>query len=892
MATYYIDWEGGDDSKDGTSFANRKKTPVSLQGTSMTGGDEVRYAGKPRQLVDSSAKIWNWMGAQGYSSPQLNTITYSTTTGNTNIYFPGHGLQTGETISIDRNNNFSNPQDNLNGIWEVTRVDADNFKLNDYTGPSGQNGTSGSGGYWRSMKTSVIQLSSELTQEIASNGQRSGPWTASTNVTCTLETSTGTWSDHFPSQSCVYSDKIEIADGFGTGKAAYWPIGSSLNLSGYQQISYLIRQTSGTRTTAGTGSTTTPSNSLRLCTDTGGDTSVHTIPLITGQDTDKSWRDFTHDFGTNLNSGIQSIALYVDVDNGAQTFNFDNIIACKAKSAANSLTLNSIVGLGTQPNCPQYYKIGSIRKKNIRLLLNDRYYTRYPYGYYSPGGVSWEGAVGVARTSHPGTTVNLYKIEPSQMWEDCKILPCASSWGSFSPDHFYLSSKSGISTTNRIKFTGGWDTSNSMASQHTGGFSALNGQNSYGYMLKWSSCNYAEYENFIGCSAMNPIQWSSCSYSKFMNIGATGSGYYGIQMSSCSYIMGGAYMWSMLGQYAFYMNSCSNWDNYKDQNVGMTTFFSGPSMGSAYYWSSNSNNTITKMRGINNATGNCLYIESCNNTRFEEVTIEALKGGTYPVAFRIGNSSGCTVGILTVKNSYYGTQFQNSPDIVVDKFDFLEEDYTRANGSNGYQQNQYPTYNQSNAVAKYLGGTWSRMPYLYGSDVYTNNIVFEATNDPNFQQSNRLLCKNFDGNTSGEFKNYYRYGNVLPDTSTRHTASGFSWKIDISSSNATEGVPVEWELGKIICNANAQVTASIWVYRDGTGVNGGIRVKANALGGITSQVTANITDTTVNSWVQCSMNFTPNEAGTVSIYAIGYYSTTGGNTSHNVWLDDFTVTQA
>ena len=891
MATYYIDWEGGDDSKDGTSFANRKKTPYSLdQAVSMTGGDEIRYAGKPRQLVDSSAKIWNWMGHQGYSSPQLNTITYSTTTGNTNCYFQGHGLQTGETISIDRNNNFSNHWETVNGIWEVTRVDADNFKLNDYTGPSGA--TTGSGGYWRSMKTSVIQLSSELTQEIGCNGQRTGPWTASTNVTCTLETSTGTWTDHFPAQSCAYSDKIEIADGFGTGKAAYWPIGSSLNLSGYQQISYLIRQTSGTRTTTGTGSTTTPNLSLRLCTDTAGATSVHTIPLITGADTDKSWRDFTHDFGTNLNSGIQSIALYVDSDNGAQTLNFDNIIACKAKSAANSLTLNSIVGLGTQPNCPQYYKIGSIRKKNIRLLLNDRYYTRYPYGYYSPGGVSWEGAVGVARTTHPGTTVNVYKIEPSQVWEDCHILPCQSTWGNFSPDHFYVSSQSGISTTNRIKFSGGWDTSNSMASQHTGGFSALNGHNSYGYLLRWSSCSYAEFENFIGMSAMNPIQFSSCNYSQFKNIGVTGAGYYGIQMNSCSYMMGGVYMWTMLGQYAMYMSSCSHWDNYKDQNVGVTTFFAGPAMGSAYYWSSNSNNTYTKMRGINNATGNCIQMESCNNNRLEEITVEALKGGTYPVAIRINNSSGCTVGIMTVKNTYYGTQFQNSPDIVVDKFDFLEEDYTRANGSNGYQMNQYPTYNQSNAVAKYLGGTWCKMPYLYGSDVYTNNVVFLATSDPNFQQSNRLLCKNFDGNNSGEFKNYYRYGNVLPDTSTRHTASGYSWKIDISSSTATEGVPVEWELGKIICNANAQVTASIWVYRDGVGVNGGIRVKASALGGITSQVTANITDTTINSWVQCSMNFTPNEAGTVSIYAIGYCSPTGGNVSHNVWLDDFTVTQA
>ena len=62
MATYYIDWEGGDDSKDGTSFANRKRTQHGFQGVSVTGGDEIRFAGKPRQLLDSNARIWNWMG--------------------------------------------------------------------------------------------------------------------------------------------------------------------------------------------------------------------------------------------------------------------------------------------------------------------------------------------------------------------------------------------------------------------------------------------------------------------------------------------------------------------------------------------------------------------------------------------------------------------------------------------------------------------------------------------------------------------------------------------------------------------------------------------------------------------------------------------------------------
>ena len=101
--------------------------------------------------------------------------------------------------------------------------------------------------------------------------------------------------------------------------------------------------------------------------------------------------------------------------------------------------------------------------------------------------------------------------------------------------------------------------------------------------------------------------------------------------------------------------------------------------------------------------------------------------------------------------------------------------------------------------------------------------------------------------------------------------------------------PLEWLLTKLVVNANAAVTAKIWVYRDGTGVNGGIRIKSGTIGGVTSQVDAVITDTTINSWVECSLTFTPTESGAVDIYAMGYYVT---NNSNNVYLDDFSASQA
>ena len=891
MATYYIDWDGGNDSNDGTTFANRKKTQYGFQqaGISVTGGDEIRFAGKPRQLLDSSAKIWNWFGWRPYNYNGIGTIAYSSTLGQTTITWTNHGCETGETVGIDQNTNLSDFWDRINGMWEVTVVDANTLKLNDYTAPASANGTTGSGGNIRKMKALVVQLSSEKTQELASNGQRASSWTASANVTCSLQTTTGTWDSNVPMQSCAYSDKIEIADGFGTGKAAYWQTGS-LNLSGYQQVSYLVRQTAGNRTSQGTGSISSPSLSLRLCTDSSGDTSVHTIPVVTGADTSQTWRDFTKDFGTNLNSSINSIALYVDSDNGAQTFNFDNIIACKAKSSADSLTLNSVVGLGTQPNCPQYYKIGSIYKKNIRLLVNDRNQSRYPYSYYSPGGVTWDGGVGIARTANTHQVVNMYKIEPTQIVEDMGIEPVSGSWSSYNPNWFYMNGKSGISTTSRLKISGGWDASNNMSTQHAGGYSAINAHTSYGYFMEFSSCNYTEFSNFMACSALRNINFSSCSYSSFHNIGAPATYYYGVMLTSCHNAMGGCNLWSSMGQYSIYFGSNNNWNNYKEQNVGMTTIQATSAYGTCIYMSSCNNTDIDHIVTKHPAQSYGIQINSSNGNRYEYLDLgDQPQGGSSQAGIYMNESSGNTIGICTVKNQYYATYFNNSPNVVIDRLDCLKEDWEKSNGSNGYQNNSYySTYNFSNAECKILGGTWDVRPYLYGSNVYTDNVIFNYTNNPQYQQNNWLFCKNHDG-VAGEYKNFYRYGTVNPDTSTRHTASGFSWKIDIDSSTPISSSPMEWELTKVICNANAQVTASIWVYRDGTGVNGGLRVKASAIEGVSSKIDAVINDTTINSWVQCSLTFTPTASGTVTIYAMGYYI---DNASHNVWLDDFTVTQA
>lgn len=148
-------------------------------------------------------------------------------------------------------------------------------------------------------------------------------WTASANVTATASTARKEGS---------YSASLAIAAGFTTGKAAYKALGASTDFSTYQQLSFWIQNNAAIAS----------GNVLRicLCSDTTGDTIVDSfyIPAIpsTGQ-----WVAFTIDKAAALGGAIQSVALYADSDPGTITLLIDDIIACKASSSADSLSLTS-----------------------------------------------------------------------------------------------------------------------------------------------------------------------------------------------------------------------------------------------------------------------------------------------------------------------------------------------------------------------------------------------------------------------------------------------------------------------------------------------------------------------------------------------------------------------
>ncbi len=149
-------------------------------------------------------------------------------------------------------------------------------------------------------------------------------WIVSPNVTTARSTSTNI----YRFGTGVYY--ISALTAFTTGKAAYYTLPASLDLSNYQELSFWMRPGG-----------TIQSGVLRicLCSDATGDTIVDTFlfPYSTGTHP----RAFTlpKDGGGNLGSNINSIAVYYDIDPGALIIYLNNILATKT----NDLNLTCLI---------------------------------------------------------------------------------------------------------------------------------------------------------------------------------------------------------------------------------------------------------------------------------------------------------------------------------------------------------------------------------------------------------------------------------------------------------------------------------------------------------------------------------------------------------------------
>jgi hypothetical protein len=159
MATYYVDFENGNDANNGLSFANRRKTYPA--GTTLYGGDSVRIMASPAPTLVGS----------GYISPIRNTLRggdgyvgtfYASTTVNQSYFISQSAIVDGDIINIWQNyNNIG-----LNGTWRITKI-GNNCYLDGYTAPL--NTSYSNAGYFYKYTPSTIYLDTAVTTKYCIN---------------------------------------------------------------------------------------------------------------------------------------------------------------------------------------------------------------------------------------------------------------------------------------------------------------------------------------------------------------------------------------------------------------------------------------------------------------------------------------------------------------------------------------------------------------------------------------------------------------------------------------------------------------------------------------------------------------------------------------------------
>ena len=364
-------------------------------------GDTIRIMGSPAPTSLGQNGVWTSQALQA-----TKNIISSTNATPIAITCTAHGYSTGDTVVVTGHSGNTN----ANRTWEITNTGANTFTLDNSVG----NGEGGANGTVRLRNNSRVKLTSAVTQSIASTGARSATWTPSANVTTEFfgTTKEGT--------SC---DRINIASGFTTGLAAYYTLPSTLDLSGYQQVSFWIQQYFGAIGAAG-------AVRLCLCSDTVGTTIVNSINIPNLGATTR-WMPVTVDLATNLGSSIRSIAFYVNTDNSLHEFLLSNIIACKASSAADSLTLTSLIGKNTTGET--FWGIQSINGTRVMLDADTN---------ANPASTTVRGYYGTSET------VTTYKRET------IKLGPSASS------STTVQSFQENGTANNQISYIGGWDRTN------------------------------------------------------------------------------------------------------------------------------------------------------------------------------------------------------------------------------------------------------------------------------------------------------------------------------------------------------------------------------------------------------------------------------------------------
>jgi len=636
----------------------------------------------------------------------------------------------------------------------------------------------------------TVTLASALTVGLYTTG---AAWTAVANVTTTA--------NQAGKLGATSASNVAIAAAFTTGKVAHFPLAAAQNLSTYQQLSFWIK--SSIAVAAGV---------LRMdtCSDTTGNTVVDSInlPALAAN----VWQCVTLDKAANMGATINAIRLHAISDPGTVTLTIDDVVACKAASAANSLSLNSLIS----SDGAVFYAVKSIDNAGTTVRLD------------TGGAASAQTAVGVwsgATGSLPLSILNPINIRVA--------------------DTFNVSGAAG----NPITISGGWD---SVAMTTQSGYSILDSQRSGTTALTLTA-------DFI---TLDRIGVARATTAINLN-GATKKGYTfnNMFMSNC------AALWTMpsramtfsvvnitnsIGGLSIPASANYNTDNaaYSLSSVKLIGNTSGdgitvpPNISSPMPLIQNCSVMANTAAGANgfNIQSPCLFFNNTSNDN---------PNGTTSSGFFFQNANGMMA---------YNLQARNNSEAQVKLSNTALEIF-------GLDTN----FNLGTQV-KFVSGSEGQAS-IYS---WTPNVTATKTNLGNpvtGQTGGNVISSQKEGGVAGNNNIYSDFGTVTTNGVVAQPGSGIAWQLS-PNVNALSGSPLRLNVGKVACPANVTTTITYYAKLTAAGPTARLKVFGGrhlGIGAPGTDITVAIAGTT---YAQYAISVTPTETAVVDIFAEVFGSST------------------
>jgi hypothetical protein len=300
-------------------------------------GDTIRIMKSP-DPVEAGSFTWESLPSTGVG--RFPIATGITGASDVEIRISGaHDYNTGDYISISAqgNNNYVDA-----GPFFITVTSSSGFTLNQTSGAGLASISTGVSSYAIKMNAGLVTIPSSIVVRLTDNkplpiNTGNPNWIANTGITTTVS-------------QYSFSDTFNVSGAFVTGKVAYKTFSPALDLSSYQQVSFLAVNKVSAQNIGGWGSG--DALQLALCSDASGNTPVHTINIDAFQgllSNPAPWAQiYSKNFGSGLSSSIGSLAIYVNKDLGATTNSFRilNVIAAKSP-ASGGITHASLISKNT-----------------------------------------------------------------------------------------------------------------------------------------------------------------------------------------------------------------------------------------------------------------------------------------------------------------------------------------------------------------------------------------------------------------------------------------------------------------------------------------------------------------------------------------------------------------